>query len=310
MAPPITVPFLSSNTTIPGSNTSEIVSGHVRIPYAMFGIFSLVVAAIFLIFGLKGLIYTSTAVKKRESLKQMLNPGSIANGNVFFGTYFLVSLGFAYFFLNGRDRGMSMFLFVIAHTDVLHLSKPVSAAMVTAFSLCQAAGRGLSALLSRWLTIHTMLFAQLGIACFIQLLVIFYALESEASLWVFSCLFGIISGPTYPTLMSWADRYVEATGVVIAVIDIGIGLGGFTTIITLSRLYENHGSLSVFVLCFIFSVALCFILVPLQIVSSLRGDRHKNAPPSHIIQGVNPQYNDFREPDSDDNDISPLVGDY
>ena len=151
----------------------------------------------------------------------------------------------------------------------------------------------MSALISRWFTPKVMLFTQMIIAIILQILIVIYALESVTLLFTLSCLYGAISGPTYPTIMGWADRYVEATGMVIAIIGIGNGVGGFVSTLVLAHINQKHGSLTVFLFGLIMSISILVILIPLQIFSHIKGDRHNHIQPTHIHQGVNAECDDL-----------------
>lgn len=287
-------------------------TGHVRVPYAAVGIYGMVTSFIFLVYFLKGLHYTSNTVKKRETIKQMLNPKAInAGGSAKYGVYFLISLFAIYVFLCGRDFGFGGFIFIIAHTDVLQMSKPLSAALVTALNLSTAIGRGFSTFISKWITTQIMLFSQLFLVCILQMLMVLYGLDSVTVLFVLTCLYGAASGPTYPTIMSWADRYIEATGMVIAVIDIGIGVGGFIATVFYSYINQTYGSLGIFIVGFVFSIVMVGVITPLQIVGHLKGDRHKNKLVNQLsnIQDIHSTAANDEESENDDdnNDAAYLL---
>ena len=323
----ITVPFLSNikRDNLTGTEVLDLgggdnmqngshiettpYTGHVSIAYAIFGVWSIAVALLFGIMFFKSKPYSSGSKSgKKLKVKEIINPARLSGGSLKYGIFFLVSLFLLYVLLNGRDRGMSMYLFVIAHEDILQMSKPMAAVLVTSYNMFQAVGRGIGALISHWLPIKPFVFVQLLISSFLQLLLFFYGLESNATLWILSALFGIVAGPTYPSIMSWADRYVEASGVVIAVIDIGIGLGGFIALWLYGHTYETSDSVGVFLLGLVYGIILLAILIPLQIASSFHGDRHKNATISaNTVHIPSTRIQDFRLPDEDEN--SPLLTD-
>ena len=177
--------------------------------------------------------------------------------------------------LTARDGGIGIYLFPIAHEEALHMTKTMAALLITIYHLFLTAGRGFGALFLQWVPIKIFLFAQLCLATCTQLLLYFYGLKSNASLWILTSFFAVLSGPTYPSLMCWADCYIDASGVAIAVIDIGIGLGGFLTLWLYAHAYNVLGSAGVFLLILLFSAVMFLLLTPLQIVSAIHGDRYK-----------------------------------
>ena len=195
IVPPIAVPFLSPSkrdnltrvetelSTGEGllygnHSTSAPYSGHVKSTYVLYGAWGVLVAIIFLVLFLKTKPYTSIRKSSQKlKFKDVINPARIAGGSFIYGLCFLISLFFLYVIQNGRDKGMYMYLFVIAHEDVLQMSKPMAALLVTCYNLFTAVGRGLGALISHWLPIKPFLFIQLIFAAFFQMLLFFYGLD-------------------------------------------------------------------------------------------------------------------------------------
>lgn len=281
------------------SNTNITSYTQVRIPYMLFGGWSVLISVVFLIFFLCSSTYTSKTVKRRESILEMLNPAKVAGGNFKFGLFFVIVIFFLYIFIQGRDRLLAVFIFIMANKAPLNISKPLSALLVTCFNLCTAFGRGLSGVLSKWVPVHILLFSQLIVACIIQVLLVLFGLSSTALFCSLICLSALFMGPTYPLVMSWCDRYIEATGVVIAIIDLGIGTGSFISLWLGGSLNQKHGSESILIFDAILGGCVLTILIPLQIVSHIKGDRHK-------IISHNKSINDCKsETNADDTD--PLI---
>ena len=307
LAPLITAPFLSSESSHQNDTSNneindglsstvaprEEYSGHVRIAYSLFSVWSMSVSLIFLFFAIRGDVYASKTTQKNKTFKDMINPANIAQGDFSFGLAFLVALFFIYIFINGRDRAFSMYLFIIAHDDVLQLPKVTAAALVTVTSLGVVLGRGVGALISGKVPIQVMLFTELILGAYLHMLLWFYGLVSVTSLFILCGLLGFVTGPTYPSVMAWADRYIEATGVVISVIDVGLGLGGFASLWTSAYLYDEYGAVAIFLLGLVLAITLIAIILPLQIVSHVHGDRRKKETDFSSDNG-NINDNDFR----------------
>ena len=204
----------------------------------------------------------------------MLNPARCANGDILFGVYFIVSLLFMYIFINGRDRSLPQFLFAIGHKG-LGMTKNMSALLLTTYSFLSALARGLCAVITRCVPIQIVLLIEISMALLLQMYLVFYGMNSPTSLWLLTCSLVMFTAPTYPTVMAWADRYVEVTGAVVAIIDIGIGLGGFIALVISGSLFQNQGPQAVLTFGFVLGILLTCVYVPMQVSGYRRGDRHK-----------------------------------
>ena len=315
LAPLITAPFLSAtdsnHTAVPdtphnhhddaslqaqgdNNSSSDVTSTHIRIPYGLFGLWSVAFGIIFFVFFWQGSYYTAVKSKKKMSLKTMLNPGTCANGKVCFGLYFVVSLLFLYIFVNGRDRALPSFLFAIANKG-MGMSKTVSALLLTTYNLVAAGSRGLCAVVSKYVRIQIVLFVEVMAGLLLQMYLTFYGLHSDAALWTLSCSLVFFTAPTYPTAMAWADRYIEVTGSVVAMIDIGIGLGGFTALFITGNLFQNHGSQAVLKFGLALAVLVTAVYLPLQLISWRNGDRHANKQELEDTVSVHDSLDDLRD---------------
>ena len=317
IAPLVTAPFLSendeNNTAVPGgahqhndeltsqdlqqdsnSSMTHVTSSHIRIPYGLFGLWSVLFGVIFFAFFWRGSYYTAVQTKKKMTLRQMLNPASCANGKVCFGIYFVISLLLLYIFVNGRDRSLPVFLFAIANKG-MGMSKTVSALLLTTYNFIGAASRGLCAVVSKYVRIQIVLFVEVIVGLMLQMYLAFYGLHSDASLWTLTCLLVFFTAPTYPTVMAWADRYIEVTGAVVAMIDIGIGLGGFTALFITGNLFQNHGSQAVLTFALILAVLVTAVYLPLQLIAWRNGDRHANKQNLEDTVSVHDSLDDLRD---------------
>ena len=321
IAPPITIPFLSNTKTnhtmthvelseglVMDGNETAAYTGHVQFAYAILGSWSVVVSIMFLIFFLHGTPYANTGKPtNKTNVKDILNPATIAGGNFKYGLYFLIFLFLLYVLLHGRDRGIGTFLFVIAHIDV-QMTKPVAALLVSMLNVFIALGRGFVAFLAHWLPIESLLFTQVVATVVLQLLMYFYGVESIVALWTLTALYGLSAGPTFPSMMSWASKYIETTGMVLAIIDIGNGVGGFLALWFYGVIHEDYGSSGVFLMGLINGTVIIVLLIPLQIVSLIHGKSHKNNAEQSRCNVTNASIQACPESDEVD-DNTPLLRD-
>ena len=87
-------------------------------------------------------------------------------------------------------------------------------------------------------------------------------------LWILSNVLSFVAAPTYSTVMVWSNQYLKPTGVVVAIIDLGIGVGNFSATWLGGFLFDNFGGQYIFYLSLLFAAFMLCIIVPLQIVTS------------------------------------------
>ena len=213
IAPLVTAPFLSQNDTsnantphgdslhddVYNNSTNDgVTSSHVRIPYGLFGIWTFSFGLIFLGFFISGSRYASVKSQgQRTRLRQMLNPATCAQGKLFFGLYFVVSLLFLYIFVNGAQRALPNFLFAMANKG-LGVSKTEAALILTMYGFTGAVGRGACAVISKYVNIKLLLFIQVLAGFVLSMYLMFYGMTSPVALGVISCLLTLMTAPRNP----------------------------------------------------------------------------------------------------------------
>ena len=69
--------------------------------------------------------------------------------------------------------------------------------------------------------------------------------------------------------MAWSNHYLIPTGVVIAIIDLGIGAGSFAATWIGGLLFDDYGATAIFYLSLSFAVLMVLITVPLQVYANV-----------------------------------------
>lgn len=246
---------------------------HIYIPYGMFGAIEVLFSFSFLTFFLCGLTYSSTTVSSKTSMREMLNPATRARGHFGFGLFMLVCLFLLYVGIVFRDNSLGLFLCPTGEL-VFNMSGFTASLLGLAFSISQFVGRLGATVLAIFIPVQVLVFVELIGTCFFMIALTIWGLQEELYLWIFSCAAGLFIGPNYPSIMAWADRYVEATGMVITVIDLGIGIGAFLATLVGGILFHQKGPEWLFYMSVGGAVFMLGVLIPLQIVSSRYGDRH------------------------------------
>ena len=247
---------------------------HMWVPYAISGISSMVIGFGFLGFYLLTSVDATTVDTTKRKIRDMLNPGSCANGSKWFGLYCTMSLLVCYVFSNGRDRGFGMFVFTVANKG-LHVDKNTAALIMFSFNATGAFARALCALLSLFIPIQLITLILVIGGVLVQTIMIFYALESVTYFWILCCILSLFMGPVYPSMMGWVDRYIEVNGVVIAVIQVGIGTGGLSGMFLTNYIFQRFGIKGMLDLALVYGAGLATVFIPLQIIAHIRGTRDK-----------------------------------
>ena len=250
----------------------------IYIPYGGAGGVQIVITMVFTVFSILGCIslrWRYRAITVHHSLREMLNPAACSGGQGAYGVYMLISLFLLYVGIVARDTSCCLYICPIA-VNGLNVTKQQAALLSTGFSISQTVGRLLSVALALCVPITGMVWAETTLILVFLALLATMGLNSFTLLWVFLCAFGVATGPNYPSVMAWADRYIQVTGFVMVVIDLGIGLGGFAATWAAGQVYDNYPLQAMFFFSLIAASVMAVILIPLQVASCHHGDRHKD----------------------------------
>ena len=134
--------------------------------------------------------------------------------------------------------------------------------------------------------IHYLVFTGIVSVLILSLFLLFFGFTSEVSFWCLTCAVGSFAGPCYPSVMAWADRYIEMDGIMVALVDLGIASGGFMSQYVGGHIIHHNGPVYAFVLCTAAAGYLLVVIIALQIYCSIKGDRFKR---QEAIGVVDPQ---------------------
>ena len=332
IAPPLASAFLSyhpTNQTRPsdqlteGSAISRMIvqennhtysndtyhESQIYYPYAGIGMLQGLVCVSYFCLCLSGRMRQSVSHMERKSLKDMVKPTTCRHGSTAFWKIFIVCIVIIYVGIMIRDRALS--LYVCPMGVDAGLTKQTAVWLGFVFNMTSLAGRVVSVFLAPWVRVHVMVYVEciLIILCLLALAMLStFDMPGTLYLWIMIPLIGFIMSPNYASVMAWINRYIEVTGLVVATIDVGIGLGSLLSTWAVGLLLHRYGS----TVCYWFSlggaVLVMMPLVPSQIMGLIEGDRHDNkhvsdndhdetATPEHMSE----------EPSLDDND-DELIG--
>ncbi|XP_064600994.1 sodium-dependent glucose transporter 1C-like [Liolophura sinensis] len=173
------------------------------------------------------------------------------------------------------DRALGSFLFTYAMESGIGFSKGEAAYLNTGFFACYAGGRAIMGLLAHKIPVRYVLFSEVYLTAACSAIITFYGYDKRLILWVFSCSLAFFFGPVYPSGMAWVDRYVPLYGVVVAIFDIGSGIGAFISNWMSGYLISNLGPRSLLYFTFSAAGVLCLTMLIAQFIGNSRGDRHQ-----------------------------------
>ena len=303
-APFITSPFLSQNTTSPNTTTlnmgppltsetfmllepAGVVSDrplipltmtatNIWIPFTIVGGIALLSSLGFLVLFCLGFRYDPPKESSQSNHSYTLRSLCRCRRENIYPVYFLCSIFVLYILNRLRISTINLFLFPIASNPPLNFSYTLAAAVMTVYSASMVLGRLLIAGLSHYVHMTPLLWIQSILLLVTHILLALVALDGDIQFWVLSGLCGFWSGPAYPSIIAWANNYLEVHGYVMAIVDLGIGVGSFLSSWLSGYLFQYYGSKFVFYLVIAGSGIMLLVLLPHQIVAIRHGDRYKD----------------------------------
>ena len=108
-----------------------------------------------------------------------------------------------------------------------------------------------------------------------QLFLVFLDVNSHTQFTIGVLVFAFVSGPMFPSGMSWMDRYLRMNNMAYALISAGNSVGGFFFSWLAGQLFEKRsGSMLAIFYLSLASCLLAFVVtIVMQVLASRRGDR-------------------------------------
>ena len=274
------------------SNSSAPTGSRIFIPFTLHGSLSVCAGLLFLAYYFAGWEYRTAKYSGSPSGEN----SSTMSTRV--GRRFKIAMGISLFFIYvcivNSNNTINVFIFYVAVKSSIRMSKSRAAMFNTVYNSGWVIGRLMGTINARFIKIHYIVFFSICAVLANTTLLVFYGFHSEVTFWCLTCAMGIFSGPCYPCVMAWADRYIEMEGVMVAMIDVGIGLGGFISLYLGGYLLHTRGSVYIFIMSAAASLMLFISMVTLQIYCHIRGDRYKIQPLQY-----SPIENDNKSEDED-----------
>ena len=266
-------PLLLENNSSNSNNTFQ--ESQIYYPYAGIGMVEGLVCVSYFLLCLSGRMRQSVSHMEPKSLKDMVKPTTCRHGSTAFWKILMVCVVLLYVGIVSRDQALGLYMCPLG-VDA-GLTKQTAVWLSFVYNASLLVGRIFSVFMAPFVKVHLMAFVEciLILIC-LMTLVLFSTLDMDGTiyLWIMVPITGLFIGPNYASLMAWVDRYIEVTGLVVATIDVGIGLGSLLSTWAVGLLIHRYGG----TVCYWFSlggaVLVLMTLVPAQIMGLIEGDRH------------------------------------
>ena len=248
----------------------------VYIPYAIGGLFGVLVAIIYGVFHFQGHSYDEMEAELVKPKNDVNHSKKLINdlGNPTFYIMTLSTLCLLYIIIIGRDYCFTLYIFTIAVKSHLQMPKRQAGLLNTSYNVAMAVGRIISTIISTVIPIQIIVFYQCVITVIVLVLLVLFGLDGVVPFWILTCLLGIFVSPTVPSFLAWANRYIVCNGFAVAIIDIGIGVGGLLGTWINGLIFQKYNGQGLLVFAMYLSVAVLVIFIPMQAFAHWQGDRH------------------------------------
>ena len=252
----------------------------IEIPYAIAGLVTLAMSAVFWVFFCvgppKALTFHSP---KKTTFKEVFSPGSCAGGRSGLGTVF-VSLSVAYYVVEtAQGSGFWSLNYTYAVDSDLGFDKQEASVMSFTQRICGMVARALIVPISRWVPAPVILFTSVISSTVLMSLLALVGTRDKTMYWVFTCAYTLLSSPTWGAAYAFIDKYIVLYAFVVALTAVGAGLSGFAFQALNGYLYEHTVMESMYYLAMALTLVWTALIVIMQVVARQLGNRHqgKNA---------------------------------
>ena len=239
ISPLITLPFITkTSSSLHYTNTSHLavnqtnvlnseVSNNIVIPFFISGALLITTALVYFIVHLywrpKKL---KLVAEQRDSLRDILNPGSCAGGDKCLGTSMTILFALFYGLHVAQQLSVTKFLFTYV-VDTIHIMDETEATyLMMVNGICFTIGRGVMTFVSHCVPIAPLVVFELIVMFVASMFLAVGPERSTTNIWINTSLLNGMSGPVWPGGYTWASKTLILYTFVIALIDLGSQFSG------------------------------------------------------------------------------------
>ncbi|XP_013406115.1 sodium-dependent glucose transporter 1-like [Lingula anatina] len=281
-----TTSSLSANITLDATNLSRI-----EYAYAISATLALLMSIVFLLFYIlpppRG--FQLATIPKKNDIKAIFHPASCAQDNTMFGLIMFPLLLWFYMHITGGERAVAKFLFSFAKDSELLFNNDQATLALSLHWIFYTIGRGLAIVVAKFVPPRYMLIGEISMNIISGSVLSALGYKNEIVFWIFNALLGLFLAPVFPSGVSWANRYLDMSGIAVAIVLLGASGGGFVYQWITGALFDAIGPNALMYVMTGDGLLLAQSYVTLQIIASRQGDRFtkdSDAKEKHVVGGV------------------------
>ena len=255
----------TNTTTVKGAEWTK----HVYIPFAIYGAMALLNA-----FGYV-LAYNIKSDSQHKDVRTKTNKKTNHDCPMMNLIAISCALIIMYTSLMTCIVGLEYFLYSVAVFSRLNFSREEAVSLVTVFFICLTVGRFGSALLLQCISIKLFCNVTVILATVTGIFLAGFGLYNHAALWILASVFIYLLAPLYAAGYAYADRFIEVTGRIAAMMEFGMGCGFNIAAWLLAKVFDLYGAQGILVTVAVNSAVCCCTVISILIGGTLHGDRYE-----------------------------------
>ena len=276
LAPAIAMPFIKETNIFGSNNSSDIIiannettktsHGNVYKAYAING--SLIIVGTILFTFILTAIKPSRASLEynEEKITEAHTPAGKGKPKCTIVLYCVVF--FIYFFLvNIVIEGLLNFLYTISVEGPTKFGSQEASILNVVIQCVATISKLLTILLLHFISIEHFISILFLLEIIFGITMSVFALSSNAAMWGTTLLFKFSTAPIYACGFAYANEYINITGVVAGLFEVGISLGFFASAWMTASILENYGSSAVLWEVTVAAMCQALIVVSVKITS-------------------------------------------
>ena len=271
---------LSNNVTnsIENSHTKMIYTGSVYKVYVIIGCITVIGTVIFTIILAVLKPPDATIDVNIEQVAESHTPLTQSKSKWTVIIYCIVFFIF-FFLIDIIIEGLGNFIYTIAVEGPTHFGREEAALLNFVILTVGLLSKFLAMVLLTCVSIQNVIIIFIILSTISGIIMSLYGLSSHISLWITTCAFKFTSAPLYAYGFAYANEYVNITGFIAGIFEVGLSLGFIASASMTAFVLDNYGSSAVLWEVTVAAVCQALIVIAVRIsaiIQSVGKDSHQN----------------------------------
>lgn len=205
------------------------------------------------------------AVTKPTTYLSVINPSTYADGNFPLGFCAFIFLSVYFFNLLGGEKIYGSFVRTMA-VDVFKLERTKASYLNSVFWVSLTVGRLVGSIISRRVSVQTLILAQVVAHLCSVTAIYMYALSNVNLFWCLTIVEGFLVAPLYPLGIAYGDSQINLSGFCLMIVTFSGSFGDMTYLWAGGRMYDVYGPLAVLALTTLAGLAVALAVVSFRYV--------------------------------------------